>query len=266
MPIKKDGTGKRWVEMELLLPGTPEQVWQAIATGPGYSAWFATTEIEQRVGGLVRFAFGPDVISTGEVTKWEPPREFSYVERDWDKDAPPLATEITVTARSGDSCVVRMVHSLFTSSDAWDDQVEGFEKGWPSFFAVLRVYLAHFAGSHAASFVATRPSREDALPTWERSLELLGLSAANSGQRRTSASGPERWTGVVEHVYQDSRQRYLVLRTDEPSPGIVVVGTDAKGASPPSVGVCRYYYGDGAERLAKGGEPRWRDWLDEHFG
>ncbi|ESZ18472.1 hypothetical protein X737_18045 [Mesorhizobium sp. L48C026A00] len=35
MPIKKDETGKRWVEMEFI---TPEQVWRAIATGPGNTA------------------------------------------------------------------------------------------------------------------------------------------------------------------------------------------------------------------------------------
>jgi hypothetical protein len=34
MPVKKDNSGRRWVEMEFLVPGTPEQVWHAIATGP----------------------------------------------------------------------------------------------------------------------------------------------------------------------------------------------------------------------------------------
>lgn len=47
MPVKKDGTGKRWVEMELLVPGTPEQVWQAMATGPGNAAWFVKGEIDR---------------------------------------------------------------------------------------------------------------------------------------------------------------------------------------------------------------------------
>jgi hypothetical protein len=32
MPVKKDDSGRRWVEMEFLVPGTPEQVWHAIAT------------------------------------------------------------------------------------------------------------------------------------------------------------------------------------------------------------------------------------------
>lgn len=68
MPLKKDGTGKRWVEMELIVPGTPEQVWQAMATGPGNTAWFTRTTIDERVGGAVRFDFGPNGNSAGEVS------------------------------------------------------------------------------------------------------------------------------------------------------------------------------------------------------
>ena len=30
MPMKKDDSGRRRVEMEFLVPGPPEQVWQAI--------------------------------------------------------------------------------------------------------------------------------------------------------------------------------------------------------------------------------------------
>ncbi len=50
MPMKRDDSGRRWVEMEFLVPGTPEQVWQAIATGPGMSAWF-TTRRSRSAGG-----------------------------------------------------------------------------------------------------------------------------------------------------------------------------------------------------------------------
>jgi len=60
MPLKRDDSGRRWVEMEFLVPGTPEQVWQAIATGPGMSAWFTTTQVEERVGGTISFDFGDE--------------------------------------------------------------------------------------------------------------------------------------------------------------------------------------------------------------
>ncbi|SJM29308.1 hypothetical protein BQ8482_111238 [Mesorhizobium delmotii] len=125
MPIKKDETGKRWVEMEFITPGTPEQVWRAMATGPGNTAWFTKTTIDEHVGGRLHFDFGPNGASTGEVTIWEPPFRFGYVEREWSEGAPPVATEITVTSRSGDRCVVRMVHSylprLTTGTISWKD-------------------------------------------------------------------------------------------------------------------------------------------------
>ena len=272
MPIKKDKSGKRWVEMELLVPGTPEQVWQAIATGPGYAAWFTKSEIEPRVGGALRFDFGQGAVSKGEVTVWEPPHRIGYVENEWDEGAPPVATEITITSRTGDQCVLRMVHSLFTTSDDWDDQVEGFESGWPGFFAVLRLYLSHFAGAQAASFGAMKPASGDSLSVWLRLCEALGLMGASVGERRTAASAPEPWSGIVEHVHQDGQQRYVLLRLDSPSPGIALVGTYDKGATSHSaagqgtnVSLSRYYYGASAEALASDSEPRWREWLDKTF-
>jgi uncharacterized protein YndB with AHSA1/START domain len=265
MPIKKDGTGKRWVEMELLVPGTPEQVWQAMATGPGYAAWFTKSEIEPRVGGVLRFDLSPGVTSSGEVTRWEPPHQFSYVERGWGEGAPPLATEIIITSRSGNRCLVRMVHSLFASSDDWDDQIEGFESGWPAFFAVLRCYLTHFSGASAASFMATTSASMDSLSAWLRLCERLGLAGANAGEQRTGSSGPGPWSGVVEQVHQDARQRYVLLRLDAPSPGFVLAGTEDHGGST-SVSLCRFFYGETSAALAAESEPRTREWLNKSFG
>ena len=39
MSVKKEANGRRSVQVEVEVPGTPEQVWQAIATGPGVGAW-----------------------------------------------------------------------------------------------------------------------------------------------------------------------------------------------------------------------------------
>ena len=58
MAIRNDETGKRWVEIETIVPGTPEQVWQAIATGPGVAAWYVKAQIERptsrRVARIIR--------------------------------------------------------------------------------------------------------------------------------------------------------------------------------------------------------------------
>jgi uncharacterized protein YndB with AHSA1/START domain len=264
MPIKKDETGKRWVELQLLVSATPEQVWHALATGPGNTSWFTKTEIDGRVGGALKFDFGPEGSSAGEVTEWEPPARFGYVERDWKEDAPPVATEITITSRSGDRCLVRMVHSLFSSSESWDDQMEGFEAGWPAFFEVLRVYLGHFAGQTSASFSAMITAPGDALASFGKLCDALGISGVNVGERRDVTSGPEPWSGVVEHAHQDQKQRYYVLRLEQPSPGIALVGTHDRDGST-TVSVCRYFYGDDAEARVAGPEASWRSWLAQSF-
>ncbi len=264
MPIKKDGKGNRSVEMEFVTPGTPEQVWEAMATGAGTAAWFTKATIEERVGGVFRLDFGPGATSSGEVTAWDPPRRFGYVERDWSEGAPPVATEITITSRSGDKCVVRMVHSLFSTADDWDDQMEGFESGWPGFFDVLRIYLSHFAGMKAASFIAQATIDGDQLATWKRLKNDLGFAGADAGESLTTGSKPESLSGVVESVRQDAKQRGILMRLDAPSPGVALIGTYEAGPKV-TVSVCLYLYGDDPGPVATASEHTWRNWLGETF-
>lgn len=262
MPIKHDESGKRWVEMELLVPGTPEEVWQAMATGPGNTAWFTKTQIEERVGGKLEFDMGAHGVSVGEITTWQPPVKFGYVEREWSEGAPPVATEITITARSGNRCVVRMVHSLFTSSDAWDDQVEGFEGGWPGFFEVLRLYLTHFAGRKAAiAFVMTGFEGEQAT-AWKRLADALGIVGAGVGDRCTAPASSPGLVSVVEHLRQDAKQRFVVLRIDGPAPGIALAGTYQMGGKV-NASLSLYCYGDDAPATAATQRPRWEQWLQQ---
>ena len=49
--VKEAAPAMRSVAVEVEVPGTPEEVWQAIATGPGITAWFVPTEVEEREGG-----------------------------------------------------------------------------------------------------------------------------------------------------------------------------------------------------------------------
>lgn len=264
MPIKKDGTGKRWVEMELITPGTPDEVWQAMATGPGNSAWFTSTTVDEHTGGTITFDFGAHGSQSGEVTRWDPPHHFGYVEREWSEGAPPVATEITITARSGNECVVRMVHSLFASTDDWDDQVEGFEKGWPVFFGILRLYLAHFAGRPAASFMVMNKIQGSDLAVWRRLTERLGLDHANAGEERATPAQPEMLFGVVESVRQDRQQRYVTMRLTAPAPGIALIGTYVAGTEV-NASITLFLYGADAQERAAASEPKWREWIGEFW-
>ncbi len=52
MSVKKDTSGRRSVQVEIEVLGKPEDVWPAIATGPGISSWFVPTEFEEGEGGI----------------------------------------------------------------------------------------------------------------------------------------------------------------------------------------------------------------------
>ncbi|WP_204277988.1 SRPBCC domain-containing protein, partial [Escherichia coli] len=85
-------------------------------------SWFVPSEVEERAGGAAVSHFGPgnSMDAVGTITEWTPPRRF-VVEA---AGGPGLvASEWTVQARGG-SCVVRVVHSWFASSDEWDGQFE----------------------------------------------------------------------------------------------------------------------------------------------
>lgn len=263
MPIKRDAN-RRWVELEFVVPGTQEQVWRAIATGPGISAWFAPTTADERVGGKIEFTFGEGAASSGTITAWEPPSRLEYEEHGWSEGAPPLASEFVVSSRSGDKCVVRLVHSLFTSSDAWDDEIEGFERGWSGVFRVLRLYLRHFADQRAASARAMSASPGTHAETWKQLATALNLSGPNLGERRSAPAGAPPLVGTVEHVDQGDGGCEVLLRLEQPAPGFAHIGS-FPWEDKARISVSLFFYGDRAAATAAELEPRWRAWLEARF-
>src|ERR1700734_3374218 len=125
MSVKKEASGRRSVQVEFEVPGTPEEVWQAIATGQGISSWFVPTEFEERDGKAVavKLSFGPGMEIRSEVTAWDPPRMFATEADGFIPGSPPIANEWSVEARGGGICIVRIVQSLFASTDDWDGQL-----------------------------------------------------------------------------------------------------------------------------------------------
>src|SRR3981081_669928 len=109
MSVKKEASGRRSVQVEVEVPGTPEEVWDAIATGPGVSSWFVPADVDESEGGRVVCHFGPGMDSVATTTAWDPPRRFAAESGDLGPNAPTLATEWIVEARSGGTCVVRVV-------------------------------------------------------------------------------------------------------------------------------------------------------------
>jgi len=263
MPLKKDPSGRRSVELELELPGTPEEIWRVMATGPGYSAWFMPTEIEEREGGAVRFDLGMGITSTGHVTTWQPPHRFAYDEVGWSGDASPLATEVVIEAKAGGTCIVRMVHSLFTEDDDWDAQLESMEAGWPAFFRILRIYLRSFAGLPAATARPTGTFDGTIDAAWQSVQDSLGLTGAGAGDRRdTSVGGAPRLAGIIEVVQELPNDRALTLVVAEPMPGIALIGTYSWGGKT-HVAMNLYFYGEEAADTLAYELPKWEAWMTE---
>ena len=73
----------RSIRLEAEVAGTPEEVWEAIATGRGISAWLHPTEVTERAGGRFTFDLGVGAVREGTVTAWDPPRRFAQ-ETAWD--------------------------------------------------------------------------------------------------------------------------------------------------------------------------------------
>ncbi len=264
MSIKKEPSGRRSIQVELEVPGTPEEVWQAIATGPGISAWFVPAKVEESGGKPVAFTldFGPGMESRSTVTEWDPPRRYVREADGWVPGSPPMAIEFSVEARKGGVCTVRIVQSLFSDTDDWDGQLTGSEGGWPAIGRVLRLYLAHFRGRRSAfmQHMAQIPGTQ--ADAWGKLAAALGLGGVRAGARWRGPAGAPAVGGVVEWVGTDPFG--VRVRLDTPGPGAAALGTIEFGDTVMAT-MTFYMYGDEAEGNVASESPHWQAWMQERF-
>ncbi|HEX6812301.1 MAG TPA: SRPBCC domain-containing protein [Planctomycetota bacterium] len=260
MSVKREPSGRRSVQVEVEVKGTPEQVWQAIATGPGIASWFVPAKLDGRVGGTISLDFGGGMETTAAITEWQPPHRFTAEDKTGWNGSPPLATEWIVEAKKGGTCIVRVVHSLFASTDDWDGQLESTETGWPGYFRVLRIYLERYAGQVSASFVLMAPVADSADATWTTFAKALGAPAPRVGQNvRVQAAGASAMVGTVQAVDHVPQGKGVMLVVNEPAPGIVLASAmDCMGMRMATLQA--FYYGPRASSAAAH-KDQWQQWL-----
>jgi uncharacterized protein YndB with AHSA1/START domain len=157
---------------------TPEQVWEAIATGPGIDSWFiGRNEVDPGAGGAVRTDFGGH-IAPSTVTAWDPGARLAYGSRPG-PDGGFVAYEFLVAGRGGGSTVVRLVTSGFLPGDDWEAEFEAMASGGAMFFATLVEYLNHFAGRTAVPVTVFGPAVTD----WPRAWAVLRAALGLTGDR-----------------------------------------------------------------------------------
>jgi uncharacterized protein YndB with AHSA1/START domain len=250
------------LEFSVEVPGTPEQVWQAIATAKGMSAWFMPTEMDEREGGSLHFTMGPEMGSDGRITGWEPPHRIAY-EEDWaalmgeEPDAlSPLRSEFLIEATSGGTCVVRVTSSGFGTGADWESEFwDDMGTRWLPFFDNLRLYLSHFPGQEATHLEATVSDSGDAEALWSTLRDALGLGDEGTVVTMRGA------TGSVESV----AERQALVRLTAPVPGMLNVFTHGGGEGVATAGVRAYLFSADAADYVRREQPAWRTWLQGLF-
>ncbi|WP_425953490.1 SRPBCC family protein [Xylanimonas sp. McL0601] len=133
------------ISFDVTLPATPDQVWDAIATGPGLDSWFmGRNDVEPREGGAATMDTGGSR-EDAVVTAYDPPHRFA-TRTTPGPDGRYMAFEYLIEADHG-STVLRVVHSGMLGDD-WQDEYDALRRGWPLHLDTLREYLAHFPGRH----------------------------------------------------------------------------------------------------------------------
>jgi uncharacterized protein YndB with AHSA1/START domain len=248
------------LDLTFELPGTPEQVWQAIATETGIASWFMPTDLEERVGGAIVLHMGEEDTSTGKVTEYDPPRRFAYIEPDWAElvghegaAVTPLATEFLVEAQSGGTCVVRVVSSAFGTGADWELEFFGdMEKGWAPFFANLHLYLTQFPGQRVTSLsaLATVPGNGEAV--WSAMRGALGIGAVGQTVETHGLSGR------VERIGESD----ALVRVSEPPGFLMIAASDMRNGSSYAQ-VMGYLFSEGAAEYVAREQASWRAWLQD---
>jgi uncharacterized protein YndB with AHSA1/START domain len=252
--------GQRFIELEVEVPGTAEQVWAAIATGPGISSWYVPHVVEERAGGAATASFGPgpEMQIAGRVAAWEPPRRIVF---DGGEGVDGLAFEWLVEARDGGTCVVRLVNSGFGSGAEWDDQYDQMREGWQLFLLNLRLHLTYFAGQHATSMLPMGMWPGPRQAAWATLTEALGIPTEPSAGQHVqvrSADAPPLAGTVIE-----ATTGRIALLLDEPAPGTAIIAAEALGDQV-GVSLWSYLYGNDAAAAVERDEPAWRQWLERN--
>jgi uncharacterized protein YndB with AHSA1/START domain len=150
---------------EAEVPASPDEVWAAIATGPGIDSWFmGRNEVTSEVVRTVFGQYTPEL----EITARDPAHRFAY-RSGRAPDGRFIAYEFLIEGRAGGSTVLRTVTSGFLPGDDWAEEFEAMTLGGELYFRTLVEYLTYFAGQFATPVTAFGPPGT----SWDRDRSLL---------------------------------------------------------------------------------------------
>ncbi len=224
---------------EVVLPASPEEVWDAVATTPGNAAWMF-----------------PNVIDPKSAVAWDPPHHLAVRQEqgDWFN-----ALEYTIEGRGDGTTRMRYVHSGIFVED-WDNQYDAVSQHTDFYLHTLNEYLTHFTG-RKVTYIGDVPQgiagpQSSATPDgFSRLKRALGLPEPAREGDDVRLTGPHRIAGTIGYV----RPNFLGVRTADAL--YCFFGRNAFGAP---VGMSIHSFADDvdAERCKR----EWHDWLATALG
>jgi hypothetical protein len=220
------------IRREVELPATPEEVWEAVTTGPGTASWLFPSEP------------GPN-----DTVEADRPRRFAV--RTEGEDGFFNALEFVIEAREGGTAVLRYVHSgIFT--DDWDNQYDAVNQHTDFYLHTLAQYLEHFS-PRTATYIGggpdgiNGPEASTGPGAFEKLKGELGVTAEGDRVQLPNGDGD----GVVDYL----RPNFLGVRTDQAL--YRFFGRNAFGGP---VGMSIHHFGNGVD--ADDAAATWRQWLE----
>ena len=233
------------VRDEIAVDATPDEVWAAIAAGPGVDSWLmGRTEVDSASKTSTFEMFGE--VSRSSITAWEPGHRFATQE-DKKPDGTFMAMEWLIESRDGGGATVRFVHSGLLGDD-WEAEYNGLSVGDRAYLKKLAVYLEHFAPRIGkASLFLPGPVTKD---SWAAMTAAVGAGAdAADGQpARLAVPGIEPVDGTVEFTFPPS---FVGMRTGDAMYALIHGYNDMVFATA--------HYFDDRDRSAE--TEAWQKWL-----
>jgi hypothetical protein len=222
---------------EVVIPASPEQVWDAVTENTG--GWLWPIEYEPGVGGA-----GP---WGSTITAWEPPNHFANhaSKEDWFN-----TLDYQIEPHEG-GCLLRYVHAgVFV--DNWDTQYDGVAKHTDFYLHTLSQYVRYFAGRTATYVTADGPDASNSRDGFTRARTALGVEGKTSGATVTlDLPGIGHLEATIDYLVPE----FVGLRTADAL--YCFFGRNAFGAP---VGLGHHLFGPDTDQPAT--QDAWQTWLN----